>query len=325
MPGERALCLWPNYPAAFSNVMGVASTDPNDSLSSFSSYGSWLSVSAPGGNIVTTYGNGAYAGFSGTSAAAPVVSGIAGLVLAANPVLTNSQVKSIIEQNSDDLGTPGFDNYYGWGRVNAYRAVLAALDATPPPLDITPPTASITSPANGNTVSGNIAVSVSASDNVGVTQVELYIDNVLFATDATAPYSFTWDTTRSSEGTHTLQAVAYDAAGNSEASNTVSVTVNNFVSDATPPSVSITLPTNGSTVSKRAKITVRASDNVQVQQVGVYVDGSRIGSAICSSSSCSPSFNWNTGKISKGMHTLSADASDSAGNTGISSSVTVYK
>jgi len=315
----------PNYPAAYSNVIAVASTDPNDSLSSFSSYGSWLSVSAPGGNIVTTYSNGGYAGFSGTSAAAPVVSGIAGLVMSANPVLSNSQVKSIIEKNADDLGSPGFDNYYGWGRVNAYKAVLAALCAAPPPLDIIPPTASVTFPANSNTVSGSIAVSVSASDNAGVTQVELYIDGVLFATDSTVPYSFAWDTTQTSDGTHTLQALAYDAAGNSKASNSVSVTVNNFVSDTTPPSVAIVLPTNGITVSKTAKIKVKAGDNVQVQQVGIYVDGSRIGSAICSASSCSPSFNWNTSKISKGMHTLSADASDSAGNISMSSSVTVYK
>jgi subtilisin family serine protease len=315
----------PNYPAAYSNVMAVAATDPNDSLSSFSSYGSWLSVAAPGNYIVTTLSNGFYAGFSGTSAAAPVVSGIAGLVLSANPALSNSQVKSIIEKNADDLGAPGFDIYYGWGRVNAYKAVLAAIGTAPPPPDTTPPTASIASPANGATISGSITVSVSASDNAGVTQVELYIDGVLFATDTTVPYSFAWDTTKTSDGIHTLQAVAYDAAGNSTASYTVSVTVNNFVSDTIPPSVAISIPTNGSTLSKVTKIKVKTSDNVQVQQVGVYLDGSRIGSAICSASSCSPSFNWNTSKISKGMHGLSADAYDATGNRGVSSSVTVYK
>jgi len=318
-------CSAPSYPAAYTNVIAVTSTDPNDVLSSFSNYGSWVSVAAPGRNIVTTYSNGAYAGFSGTSAAAPVVAGIVGLVRSANPVLSNSQVKSIIEQNSDDLGAPGFDIYYGWGRVNAYKAVLAALGAAPPPSDTTPPTASITSPNSGATASGSIAVSVSSSDNVGVTQVELYIDGVLFATDPTMPYSFTWETTQSSDGTHNLQAVAYDAAGNSGFSNMVSIIVNNFVPDSVPPSVAIVLPSNGSTVSKMAKIKVKASDNVQVQQVEVYVDGSRIGSAICSASSCSPGFNWNTSKISKGSHTLSADAYDSAGNMGISGFVTVYK
>lgn len=65
---------------------------------------------------------------------------------------------------------------------------------------------------------------VSAADNVGVTQVALYIDGALFATDPTEPYSFAWDTTKSSNGTHTLQVVASDAAGNSGASAAVSVT-----------------------------------------------------------------------------------------------------
>jgi len=315
----------PNYPAAYSNVMAVAATNGYDELASFSNYGSWLSVVAPGGGIYTTYSNGGYATAAGTSAAAPVVSGIAGLVMSANPVLSNSQVKSIIEQNSDDLGTPGYDIYYGWGRVNAYKAVLAALGAAPPPSDTTPPTEAITSPANGATVSGSITVGVSASDNVGVSRVELYIDGVLFATDTTVSYSFAWDTTQSSDGTHTLQAVAYDAASNSEASNIVSIIVNNSVTDATPPSVTIGFPTNGSTVSKMAKIKVKASDNVQMQQVEVYIDGSMIGSAICSASSCSPSFNWNTNGVSRGMHILSADAYDATGNRGVSSPVNVYK
>lgn len=317
--------ITPNYPAAYSNVIGVASTDPDDALSSFSNYGSWLSVAAPGRNLWTTYNTGLYSGFSGTSAAAPVVSGIAGLILSANPTLSNSQVRSIIEQNADDLGAQGFDIYYGWGRVNAYKAVLAAIGTTPPPPDTTAPTASITSPAGGATVSGTVGISVSASDNVSIARVEMYLDGVLFATDTSAPYSFAWDTTLSSNSSHTLQAVAYDAAGNSGASSVVSASVNNFSPDTIAPSITITSPSNGSTISNVVKIKIQASDNVQVRQVGVYVDGKGIGSGICSASSCSLSFSWNTKGASKGMHTLSADVYDAVGNKGASSPVTVYK
>src|SRR5262249_30516093 len=71
----------PDYPAAYSNVMAVASTEPDDSHTPSSNYGSWLSVAAPGANLWTTYRNGGYSGFSGTSAATPVVSGVAALVL----------------------------------------------------------------------------------------------------------------------------------------------------------------------------------------------------------------------------------------------------
>jgi thermitase len=165
----------PFYPAAYSKVIGVAALNIDDTLASFSNYGSWLSVSCPGVNLYTTYKSGAYAGGSGTSIAAPVVSGVAALAMAANPALTNSDVKSIIESSADDLGAPGFDPTYGWGRVNAYKAVLAALGASPPPATM-PPSASITSPSAGATVTGTTTVSVSASDNVGVTMVGLYLD-----------------------------------------------------------------------------------------------------------------------------------------------------
>ncbi|MCU1245747.1 MAG: hypothetical protein JWN02_1657 [Acidobacteria bacterium] len=93
--------------------------------------------------------------------------------------------------------------------------------------DTTPPTVSITSPANGATVSGTISVNATASDNVGVTKVEFYLDGTLKSTDTTSPYSWSFDTTTVSNGSHSLTAKAYDAALNSTTSTAVSVTVNN--------------------------------------------------------------------------------------------------
>jgi chitinase len=93
--------------------------------------------------------------------------------------------------------------------------------------DTTAPTASISSPAAGATVSGTITVSASASDNVGVTKVELRADGTLVGTDTTSPYSFSLNTTSLSNGSHTLQARAYDAANNTGNSAGRSVTVSN--------------------------------------------------------------------------------------------------
>lgn len=93
--------------------------------------------------------------------------------------------------------------------------------------DTTPPTVNVTAPANGSTVSGTVTVTASASDDVGVSRVELYVDGALAATDTTAPYEHAWDTTTVSNGTHTLMARAYDAAGNSATDNDTSVTVSN--------------------------------------------------------------------------------------------------
>jgi lysyl endopeptidase len=93
--------------------------------------------------------------------------------------------------------------------------------------DTQAPTTSITAPANGATVSGTLTVSASASDNVGVTQVQFLVDGAIAATDTTAPYSFSWNTTGLANGSHTLRSRAFDAATNSGTSATVTVNVNN--------------------------------------------------------------------------------------------------
>ena len=95
--------------------------------------------------------------------------------------------------------------------------------------DTTPPTTSITAPANGATVSGTaVTVSANASDNVGVTRVEFYLDGTtLLATDTTSPYSISWNTTTATNGSHNLTSRAFDAANNSTTSTAVNVTVNN--------------------------------------------------------------------------------------------------
>lgn len=136
--------------------------------------------------------------------------------------------------------------------------------ATP---DTTPPTTSITAPANGATVSGTTTVTASASDNVGVTKVEFYLDNVLQSTSTTSPYSWSWNTTTSANGSHSLNSKAYDAAGNVGTSATVTVTVSN-VADTTPPTAPTNLvastPTIGNTKRKINLSWTASTDNVGV-------------------------------------------------------------
>jgi len=97
--------------------------------------------------------------------------------------------------------------------------------------DTTAPTVSITAPAAGATVSGTTTISASASDAVGVTKVDFYVDSVLKGTDTASPYSYSWATTSYSNGAHSIYAKAYDAASNVGTSSTVSVTVSNTVVD----------------------------------------------------------------------------------------------
>src|SRR6185436_3223428 len=145
------------------------------------------------------------------------------------------------------------------------------------PGDTVAPATSITSPLSGATVSATTTVSANASDNVGVTRVELYRDGVLFGTDSTSPYSFSWGTTGVANGSHSLQTKAYDAAGNIGSSASVAVTVSNagtpLPSDTTAPTVSLTAPTSGQTLSGTATLSASASDNVGVTRVEFYRDG----------------------------------------------------
>lgn len=95
--------------------------------------------------------------------------------------------------------------------------------------DTQAPTTSITAPANGATVSGTVNVTASASDNVGVTKIEFWLDGALRSTDTSSPYAWSWSTTTATNGSHSLVSKAYDAALNVGTSSAVSVTVSNGV------------------------------------------------------------------------------------------------
>ncbi|PYS20039.1 MAG: hypothetical protein DMG11_30690, partial [Acidobacteria bacterium] len=118
------------------------------------------------------------------------------------------------------------------GNLSTYSSIASATTTTPP--DSTPPTVSLTAPVNGATVSGTTTVSATASDNVGVVGVQFKLDGAnLGAEDTASPYSVSWNTTTASNGSHTLTAVARDAAGNSTTSAAVTVTVSNTAPDTT--------------------------------------------------------------------------------------------
>jgi len=108
----------PVYPAACSNVIGVGATNENDEKWQSSNYGSYIDVVAPGVNIYSTGLGNTYFSATGTSASAPFVSGLAGLLFSHNLVLQNYEVENKITQTADDLGTTGRDDYFGYGRIN---------------------------------------------------------------------------------------------------------------------------------------------------------------------------------------------------------------
>jgi subtilisin family serine protease len=230
------------------DLIFVGSTNSSNQKSSFSNYGPVMSLSAPGEYISTTDRGGGYSTWQGTSFASPLVAGVAALVWSTNPTLTESQVRSILFNSADDLGAAGKDDQFGYGKVNAYKAVQLAVNGSPSPApapapttttttsttttmlvqpasDSIAPSISILSPSAGATVSRSVSVSVKASDNVGVSKVALYVDGSLVGTSTSAPFTINWNTKKTAVGSHNISVKAWDAAGNVGSSATVTVNV----------------------------------------------------------------------------------------------------
>jgi hypothetical protein len=118
------------FPARHDAAISVGATDYRDRQAYFSNYGDYLDVVAPGVTIISSVPGAGYEAFSGTSMAAPHVTGVVGLLLSQRPGLTNGQVAAILAASADDLGAVGKDRVYGAGRVNAHRALLEPTPAT---------------------------------------------------------------------------------------------------------------------------------------------------------------------------------------------------
>jgi thermitase len=111
------------FPAAYPEVIAVSATQADDSPASFTNHGNWIDLAAPGVSIYSTIWDNTYAYMSGTSMATPHVAGVAALAWSSFPNMSRDQVRAQLRYTADDLGNPGFDGYYGYGRINARKAV----------------------------------------------------------------------------------------------------------------------------------------------------------------------------------------------------------
>lgn len=178
------------YPAGYDNVIGVGATDSFDKrwydseTGQGSNYNTIVDISAPGQNIYSTmptypvgmnsYGLSAdYDFLTGTSMATPMAAGLAALVLSENPALKPPEIEQLMKSNADDLGDSGRDDYFGYGRINAYNTLKAA--------DITPPKVVGADPPNNSTgIPKDKTITITFSENI---QEDAKFDNIL-ATDA---------------------------------------------------------------------------------------------------------------------------------------------
>lgn len=178
--------------------------------------------------------------------------------------------------------------------------------------DNVPPAIVLTVPQSGATIIGTPIIIVSASDNVMMSKVEFYRDaDILIGVDSYVPYSLLWNSKTASNGEHALFAKAYDKAGNSAVSSSVTITVNN-VSDTVKPTVSISKPYKNSIVGGQVTVTASAYDNGGIERVAFFADGATTPFA---TDTLTPFIaTLNTVGFADGAHIVSAIAYDGAGN-----------
>jgi len=300
--------------AGYPEALFVGALDNADALASFSDSGPFIGLVAPGTGIYSTDWGATYRAASGTSFAAPIVAGVAALGWSINPDLRPSTVAALLTDHAVDLGTPGVDNTFGAGRVDAAAVVAAAVYAEDE-ADTTPPTVRIASPTAGARISGRVQVSITAADDSGVADVVLLVDGLPYATDTRAPYRLVLEPTRFAAGAHVLTARATDWAGHATVSTGVTVTFarGSGASTASTTGIVFDSPAAGATV--RGNVTIQATlrDADGLATVEWLIDGTSKSVGAVSGTSAGVSYLWRSAGSARGEHVVTLVVMDATG------------
>ncbi len=178
-------------------------------------------------------------------------------------------------------------------------------------------------PYAGQIISGQQTISILAEDNVGIDSVDFFINNVLVYSDFEEPYEYDWNTEFEFEdANHIIGSIITDIAGNQFEIPSISVFVNNIPNDNVPPTISISNPVSGQTVSGTINFVVNVDDNVGIAQVEFFIDGYPLGVVTEEPFS----YLWDTTSnigAHGNEHALSAIVIDTAGNTSFSQPILV--
>lgn len=290
----------------------MGATDNLDKRASFSNYGTGLDLMAPGVNILSTYKdvspndnrNIDVVTMSGTSMATPHVAGVAALVFAStidqiydadhDGIWDASEVKTKLQSTAKDLGTPGKDNQYGYGIVDAVKATTGSVDDMPPTISsLTPSDGAILA-----TTAATISATVTDASGIGSIQMQLDFVNVI---PAIAGATVSYQTTGLSEGSHQVFLTAADTLGNTAPTKTWTFTVDTIA----PAQVTDLAATTVSTTT----INLQWTPVSDAATYNVYRGGLKVGSPIANSFS-------DTGLTPSTTYLYTVSAVDSAGNIG---------
>jgi hypothetical protein len=254
-----------NYPAALTDVVAVGATAKgSDARVSWSSYNKagdvWVDMAAPG--VITGMDRyGAYhTNEEGTSFAAPMVAGAAGLIKTVHPSYTGWSLQRALLASARPIATNGWTKY---GMLDAAKALTIDTDTTKPTVG------GVSSPGAGSRNHGTITViPTGVKDNAsGISTVSLYADGVYQSQDWTSPFALKYNSGKRN-GTVKLQIRAYDKAGNRADFE------RSIIADNTLPAVKITSgPKNKAKVKGTVKLTATASDHHGVRRVELLING----------------------------------------------------
>ena len=203
--------------------------------------------------------------------------------------------------------------YDTWGNVGSSAPVNVTFDN-----DFGAPTVALTAPAEGATLTGTVTLSATASDDrSALSKVEFYVGTTLISSDTSAPYSYSYNTRLQANGAKVITAKAYDTWGNTGTSAPVNVTFDN---DFVVPTVALTAPTEGATLTGTVTLSATASDDRSaLSKVEFYVGTTLIGS----DTSAPYSYSYNTRLQANGAKVITAKAYDAWSNVGSSAPVNV--
>jgi chitodextrinase len=214
--------------------------------------------------------------------------------------------------SSTQVGVEAFD-------AAGNRSGRSALDVVTSACDTTPPSVSITEPSAGSMVSDLVQVSATAGDDTGIAGVQFFVDGAAIAPeDPSPPYGAAWNSTSSANGPRSLTALARDTSGNLTTSAPVEVQVDN---DTVPPSVALTAPADGATVTGVVQLAADASDDRALAGVRFRLDGIDLGAE---DTTAPYTLDWDSAGATSGSHSLTAVARDAANNLTVSTGRTVF-